>query len=171
MCTTETFQLAARIQVSDKLFNYLNVDLLTPSITQQNQGMLLSNLVQIHAASRHVNGLPFKNLKQPRIGTNSAIMKTLKKQQLRPKKLISAFQLKTYMSELLTFLAVFWFVSLNYKWKAPRLRLWKRNVSVITSVLIHKRCQKLVIKILFSRRYRTPIFIYNFTKTNCTCNI
>ena len=33
----------------------------------------------------------------PWIGTNCAVMKTLKQQQLRPLKLISAFQLKTYV--------------------------------------------------------------------------
>ena len=43
---------------------------------------------------RHVSGLSFKNLKPPRIATNSAVMKTQKKQQLRPQKLISAVQLK-----------------------------------------------------------------------------
>ena len=46
---------------------------------------------------RHVNGLPIKKMKHPWIGTYSAGMKTLKKQQLRPKKLISAFLLKTIL--------------------------------------------------------------------------
>ena len=55
-------------------------------------------LIPTGPSCRHVSGLPFKNLKLLWISTNSAVMKTLKKPQLRSQKLISAFQLKTYMA-------------------------------------------------------------------------
>ena len=44
--------------------------------------------------TRHVSGLPFKNLKHPRISKNGAVMKTLKKQKLGPKKLFQLFSWK-----------------------------------------------------------------------------
>ena len=55
--------------------------------------LVLSTLFELQTV-RHVSALLFKNLKLPWLRTNSSVMKTLKKQQLRPKKADFSFSAK-----------------------------------------------------------------------------
>ena len=53
-----------------------------------------SSAVAIYVSVRYVSGLPFKNLKHPRIGTNSAVMKTLKSSNWNQKSWFQLFRWK-----------------------------------------------------------------------------